>query len=426
MAIVKRQLFSPFIFLIVCGCFFTTRLPAASDWPEFRGPTGQGISNATNVPVHWSATSNIVWKTSIPGEGWSSPVIEDGKIYLTTATKTGRSGDVSLRVVCVAAKGGKVLWNIEVLKPNPDATQEIHNKNTLASPTPIVRDGRIYVHFGHMGTAALNLSGNILWRQTDLKYSPTHGNGGSPVLVGDSLVFSCDGNTDPFVVALNAMNGQVLWKTPRRITVAKPFSFATPLALDVNGVTQIISPGSGLVAAYDVKDGREIWRVRYDGFSLIPRPVFAHGMLFLSSGFMKPVLHAIKPDGAKGDVTETHVAWTHAKGAPNTPSPLVVGDELYIVSDGGIGTCFDARTGAVHWNERLGGDVSASPVLADGRIYFQNEEGIGYVVKAGKNFELLAKNNLGERTLASPAALDGALFLRSKSHLWRIGKDLDS
>ena len=393
----------------------------AEDWPEFRGPTGQGHSAATNIPLNWDATSNVVWKTFIPGEGWSSPVFVDGRIYLTSAVN--ESTNTSLHALCVDAKDGRIQWNVEVLKPDPSATQQMHKKNSLASPTPIVRDGRVYVYFGHMGTAALDLAGKILWQQTTLKYSPTHGNGGSPALFGDSLVFSCDGATDPFIVALDANTGKVRWKIPRNTSAKNQFSFSTPLAIEVDGSTQIISPGSGFVGGYDPKDGREIWRARYgEGYSVITRPVFAHGLLFVTSSYNRSVLYAVKPAGAKGDVTDTHIVWKHDKGVPNTPSPLVMGDELYFVSDSGVASCLDAKTGTVYWSERLGGGFSASPVLAEGRIYFQNEEGVGTVLKAGKTFEVLAKNDLGERTLASPAVTDNSIFLRSKSHLWRIGK----
>lgn len=393
----------------------------AADWPEFRGPTGQGISTATNVPLHWNATSNIVWKTEIPGDGWSSPVLANGQIYLTTAV-TDSTG-ISLRVLCLDAKAGRIAWNVEVLQPAPGATQAIHKKNSLASPTPIVRDGRIYVHFGHMGTAALDRSGKVLWQQTTLQYPPMHGNGGSPALVGDTLVFSCDGETDPVIAALDAKTGQVRWKTPRNTPAKNKFSFSTPLAIEVDGATQIVSPGSGFVAGYALADGREIWRVRYgEGYSVITRPVFAHGLLFVTSSYNRSALYAVKPTSAKSDVTDTHLAWKHDKGAPNTPSPIVVGDEVYFVSDSGIATCLDARTGKLHWSERLGGGFSASPVFAEGRIYFQNEEGVGTVLQAGNTFAVLAKNDLGERTLASPAVAEGAIFLRSKPHLWRIGR----
>ena len=417
------KLFRRYLFLLLAGGlpFPAAQSRAATDWPEFRGPTGQGTSEATNVPIHWSATSNVVWKSAVPGEGWSSPVLVKGRIYLTTATF--EAGQPSLRALCVNAGDGRILWEVEVLRPGSDAAQKHHKKNGIASPTPIVRGERLYVHFGHLGTAALDLSGKVLWRQTALKYPPTHGNGGSPALVGDRLVFSCDAEKDPFVAALDAATGAVLWKTPRHTSAAKTFSFSTPLAIQVDGATQVISPGSGFVGGYDPKDGRELWRARYgEGYSVITRPVFAHGLIFVSSSYDRPVLYAVKPAGARGDVTDSHVAWTHPKGSPNTPSPLVLGDELYFVSDAGIATCVAARTGNVHWSERLGGGFSASPVAAEGRIYFQNEEGIGYVLKAGRTFELLARNDIGERTLASPAVADHALILRSGAHLWRIGK----
>jgi len=394
---------------------------AGPDWPEFRGPTGQGLATAKDVPVQWDATTNVRWKVPLPGEGWSSPVLVGDKLFLTTAEKAGPAP--SLHALCLAAADGRILWNTEVLRAEAGATKEFHQKNSHASPTPLVRDGVVYVHFGHMGTAALDLNGQVLWRQTGITYSPVHGNGASPALVGDLLVFSCDGKAEPFLAALDTKTGTVRWKTPRQTTAKSKFSFATPLVIEVDGVTQIISPGSGFVGGYDPQDGRELWRVRYgEGYSVIPRPVYAHGLLFVSSCFNRPVLYAINPRGAAGDATADHIVWSNPKGAPNTPSTLVVGDELYEVSDGGIASCFDARTGVLHWTERLGGDFSASPVHAEGRVYFQNEAGVGFVLKAGKTYELLATNDLGERTLASPAVTDGALFLRAKGHLWRIGK----
>lgn len=408
---------------MIANLAFTEKSLGGDEWPEFRGPTGQGLATAKNVPVHWSATNNVRWKTEIPGEGWSSPVVSKGRIYLTTATKLSDAGEPSLRALCVDARAGKILWDVEVLKPETGAAQIHHQKNGIASPTPIVRDNRLFVHFGHMGTAALDLTGKIIWQQTELKYRPTHGNGGSPILVNNRLVFSCDGEKDPFVAALDAKTGAILWKTPRNTPASRQFSFSTPLAIQVNGATQVISPGSGFVGSYDPMDGHEIWKARYgEGYSVITRPVFAHGLIFVSSSFDRPVLYAIKPADAQRDVTASHVAWQHSKGVPNTPSPIVVGDEIYFVSDAGIATCLDAHNGQVNWSERLGGGFSASPIAAEGKIYFQNEEGIGYVLKAGKTFALLATNELAEKTLASPAALDGALIIRSQSHLWRIGK----
>ncbi len=396
---------------------------AANDWPEFRGPGKQGISAAVNVPITWSATSNIQWKVEIPGRGWSSPVVSKGRVYLTTAVSGSEGSPVSLRALCLDASNGALLWNSEVLEPDPSAAKAMHQKNSQASATPILQGERLYVHFGHMGTACLDLSGKVLWRQTTLKYSPLHGNGGSPELTGGLLVFSCDGLSDPFVVALDAADGTIKWKTPRNTAASRTFSFCTPLTITVEGKPQIILPGSGFVAAYDPVDGREIWRARYgEGYSVVPRPVFAHGMLYIATGFDRANIITVKPTGAQGDVTDKNIVWTYRKSVPTTPSLLVVGDELYFVSDGGVATCLDAHSGDLRWSERLGGDFSASPVYAEGRIYFQNEFGVGTVIKAGKSFEVLAKNDLGERSLASYAVMDGTLFIRSEAHLWKVGK----
>ena len=400
-----------------------TARAADADWPQFRGPAGQGISDATSVPTEWSDTRNVAWKVEVPGKGWSSPVLSRGRLYLTTAIGDSASG-ITLHALCLDAADGRTLWDTEVFRPEAEATAAMHRKNSLASGTPIVTADRLYVHFGHMGTAALDLSGKIVWRQTDLKYQPVHGNGGSPILVDGSLVFSCDGGKDPFVVSLDAATGSVRWKTPRNSTAKKPFSFSTPLAITIGGTTQIISPGSGLVGSYDLRDGHEIWHVSYgEGYSVIPRPVFAHGLLFISSSFDRPTLLAIHPEGASGDATETNIAWTHAKAVPHSASMLVLGNELYFVSDAGIATCADALTGKIHWSERLGGGFSASPIAAEGRIYFQNETGIGYIVKAAMTFELIAKNDIGEPTLASLAVTHGALFLRSEKYLRKLHAD---
>lgn len=406
--------------LLISGLAGTVR--AADNWPQFRGPTGQGISDATDVPVRWNATTNIAWSANVPGHGWSSPVLAGGRVYLTTAIgEAGKSA--SLHALCIDAENGKTIWDVEVFQGERGQTRMMHGKNSLASATPIVSGDRVYVHFGHMGTAALDLAGNVLWRQSEIKYMAVHGNGGSPILVNGNLIFSCDGAASPFIIALDANSGQIKWKTPRNATVQKYFSFSTPLAIEVDGTTQVISPASGFVGAYNPEDGHEIWRVRYgEGYSVVPRPIFAHGLLFLSSGFDSPVSYAVRPAGAKGDATDTNVAWTSRKAAPCTPSMLVAGDEVYAVSDGGIATCADARTGKLHWTHRLDGGFSASPFLAEGRIYYQSEAGVGYVVKAGKTFELLAENDLGERSLASVAVTDRALFIRTDSHLWKIKK----
>jgi len=406
-----------FFLLLVCPRYGVT----ADSWPEFRGPGAQGISAATNVPVSWSATSNIAWKVAVPGKGWSSPVLADGQIYLTTACPIEGSNDVSLRVICLSASDGGTLWNVEAIHPYASVLTPGHMKNSQASPTPIIRGGRIFAHFGHMGTACLTLDGKVVWRQQEVKYSPLHGNGGSPLLVDSELVFNCDGLTNPFVAALDAGTGNVKWKTPRDTQAKNKFSFSTPLLVERENSKQVVSAGSGFVAGYDPADGREFWRFRYgNGYSVVPRPVLSGDLLFVSSGFDSPVLYAIRIEHASGDITSKNAAWKYAKQAPNTPSMLVAGRELYFVSDAGIASCLDSQTGAVHWSERLEGNFSASPIYAEGRIYFQNEAGAGFVIKAGTRFELISKNDLGERSLASYAVADDHLFIRTVNHLWAI------
>jgi outer membrane protein assembly factor BamB len=393
----------------------------AEDWPEFRGPTGQGLVRDGALPVKWGPDTNVVWKQDIPGNGWSSPVVSDGRIYLTTAVPVAESarGDQSLRALCLDAAKGTILWDKEVFLQDGSKAPAINGKNSHASPTPLVRGGRLYVHFGHQGTACLDLAGKIVWRSNRVKYDPVHGNGGSASLVDDALVFSADGASDPVVAALDRNNGNLLWKKERSVDFYKKFSFSTPLLITVKGERQIVSAGSGMVGAYEPRTGREIWRVEYDGYSVVPRPLFGQGLLFVSTGYNSPRVLAIRPDG-KGDVTKTHVAWTLRKGAPHNPSPLLVGTELYLVSDFGIASCVDAKTGTVHWQQRIGGNYSASPIHAAGKVYFQSEEGTGIVVQAGKQFKQLAKNALGERSLASYAAVKGALFIRTAKHLYRF------
>ncbi len=395
----------------------------AEDWPAFRGPAGDGVVQKGTAPVEWGAKKNLVWKQAIPGKGWSSPVVAGSRVYLTTAApapQAGQEKSLLLQALCLDAASGKVLWQKTIFTEAASAPR-IHTKNSHASPTPIVHDGKLYVHFGHMGTACLDLDGKVIWKNDAIHYSPVHGNGGSPIIVDDKLVFSCDGGDKAFIIALSRETGTMVWKTERRPTTASRFSFSTPTLIAVKGQKQIISPASGAVYAYEPNSGKEIWRVSYGtGYSVIPKPVFGHGLLFVSSGYNKPNLLAIRPDG-KGDVTETHIAWQTDKFAPHTPSPLLVGDELYTVADAGTVTCYDARTGKVHWQERMKGSTySSSPIAVDGKIYLQSEQGVGTVLQAGKEFKQLTRNPLEEKTLASCAVVDGALFLRTETNLYRF------
>ena len=397
----------------------------SEDWTEFRGPNGQGISTARSVPRDWSGDRNVAWKAEIPGEGWSSPVLAAGRIYLTAAVApevADNPNDRQLLVLCYDAASGAQLWSTPVFQQaGTDDRTRIHKKNSHASPTPVLQGDQLFVHFGTLGTACLSTDGNVLWRNQELVFQPVHGNGGSPVLFEDLLIFSCDGGDQQFVVALDTKSGAVRWKTDRpEVPNPKKFSFCTPLIVNIEGKPQLISPGADCVVSYDPRSGEQLWFVRYEGYSVIPRPVYAHGLIFVSTSYDRPQLLAIAP-GDAGDVTETNIRWSTSQGAPHTASVLVVADELYFVSDNGIAHCVDARTGEVHWKQRLGGNYSASPVFADGAIYFQSEQGETHVVQPGREYVELATNALPESTLASPAVQNGALFIRSAGYLYRIG-----
>ncbi|MCA9258526.1 MAG: PQQ-binding-like beta-propeller repeat protein, partial [Planctomycetales bacterium] len=371
----------------------------------------------------WSAEDNVAWRAELPGNGWSSPALRDDKIYLTASTGSVDDENVSLRVLCVDANDGSLQWNVEVFAPATDLAKQMHEKNSLASPTLVLEADQIIAHFGHLGTASLNYDGDIEWRQQELTYEPQHGNGGSPVVVDEHVIFSCDGLDRQEVAALDRRSGKVVWRTPRDTQAQRTFSFSTPLAIEVDGRQLVVSPGSGYVGAYAADDGQEIWRVGYgEGFSVVPRPVFANGHVYVTSGFMRATLLAIDPRHAEGDVTENHVAWRHSRGVPTTPSIVVVDNLAFFVSDSGVASCLDATTGKSLWQERLGGGFSASPVVAEGRVYFTNEEGKTFVVNAARDYELLAENELGERTLASAAVADGALYLRTEKALYRLGE----
>jgi outer membrane protein assembly factor BamB len=391
---------------------FETASIDSDDWPQFRGPDGQGHSAARDLPVEWSESHNIAWKVPVPGLGWSSPVVGGGRVWLTTATG---DRDVSLRLLAYEIDSGRELVNVEVFRVR--GAEAINPKNSHASPTPLLEGDRVYVHFGALGTAALTTAGEIVWKAR-FPYTSQHGAGGSPLLVGDLLVFSCDGADAAFVIAVDKRTGQTRWKTSRRYPWDQAYS--TPLVIRVGERDQIVSVGAYRAAAYEPESGKEIWRVGYaDGYSNVPRPVYGHGLVYIATGFQQPLLLAVRPDGS-GDITKSHVAWTLRRAAPLTPSPLLVGDELYIVNDAGIASCLDARSGDVHWQQRLGGTYSASPTFADGRIYFLSEQGVATVIAPGREFRKIATNALDGAALASPAISSHSVFIRSDRHLYRI------
>lgn len=398
---------------------------AETSWPEFRGPTAQGHTTAKGLPLEWGPERNIIWRTEIPGRSWSSPVIADGKVFLTNTTLLNADAPdqgVSLRVLAVDVHSGQRRWDVEIFQQTEAAALKMHRKNSQSSPSVVFERGRIYAHFGHHGTAGLDATGRILWRTQEHRYSQVHGTGGSPVLVDDLLIYNADGGTNPAVIALDKATGQTRWKVARPATEAKSkFSFCTPLVIEVNGRRQVISPGSGIVQALEPKDGSEIWHVRYGaGYSVVPRPIFAHGMVYLGTGYNQPVAYAIRADGT-GDVTDTHVAWTARKRVPHNPSMIVIGDEFYMLADSGVLSCLDARTGEVHYEERLLGASSASLLAAPGRLYAIDELGKAAVVKPGRIFEVLATSELTEKTLASMAVHGNDLLIRTELALYRIG-----
>lgn len=390
-----------------------------ADWKEFRGPTGQGEVSDTKLPISWSDSDNVLWKSEVEGLAWSSPVIVGNEVYLTSAVDSGYE-QLSLRLLSVDLSSGDINWEKKVFEL--EGKFKIHKKNSHASPTPIIEDDHIYIHFGPYGTACLSLKGELIWKQK-LVYRPVHGNGGSPALAGDVLVICCDGGDKQFVVGLDKANGEILWKTDRDTEAKKGFSFSTPLIIEVNGQTQAVCPGSDAVFAYDPKTGDEIWRCDYPGgYSVTPRPVYGQGLVFVCTGFNKPLLLAIDPTGS-GNVTETHLKWKIDRQMPHSPSPILVGEEIYVVSDKGIASCIDAKSGEIHWQERVEGNYSASPTTANGLVYFQDEDGTTVVVKAAKEFEEVSRNSIGknERTFASFAVEGDSLLLRTENHLYRIG-----
>lgn len=420
---------------------FLLTLTARADWKQWRGPTGQGHTTAT-LPTTWSETENVKWRSTVPGKGWSSPVIEGDQVWVTTAhereasaaerakrleSNTGGQPVVvlslaRLHAVCFDKNTGKLLHDVEVLtKKDP---QWAHKLNSYASPTPVIENGKLYCHFGSYGTACVDTqTANVVWRNQDLFVHHENGPGSTPVLWKDKLIFHMDGSDEQYIAALDATTGKLAWRTDRTGEMnANPQlkkSYGTPLILETNGKATLYSPAADWLYGYDPANGKELWKLNYGmlGFSIVPRPVAGHGMLFLSTSFMRPQMIAVRID--KPGVPE--IAWKYDRGVSNQPSPILVGNELYFVSDsGGIVTCVDAQTGDVHFRERVGGNFSSSPLHANGKIYFHSREGDTSVLQAGKKFKVLATNKLDGDLMAS-AAVDGdALILRTDKALYRI------
>jgi outer membrane protein assembly factor BamB len=400
-------------------------------WPQFRGPDGLGTSNATELPLAWGEGKNVRWKTAIHGRAWSSPVILGSQVWVTTATPDGRE----LFAVALDKGSGKIVHDLKLFDvANPQAK---HSFNSYASPTPVIEPGRIYVTFGSPGTAAVDTNtGRVIWQRRDLECNHYRGAGSSPIVYRDLLIMHFDGSDIQYVAALDKHTGKTVWRTPRSVDFqdlgpdGKPQAegdfrkaFATPHIVIANGKPILISIGSKATYGYDPMTGKELWRLEErSSFSGSTRPVAGNGLVFYPTGFNSGHILAVRPDG-RGDVTSTHVVWRVTRGAPNKPSLLLARDLLFMVSDSGIVTCLDARTGAEVWRSRLNDSYSASPIYADGRVYFFSEEGKTTVIDAGRTFKVLAENYLDDGFMASPAIDGRALFLRTRTHLYRIEED---
>lgn len=416
----------------LCAALLLTSFATAElDWPQFRGPSGQGQAHSTGLPTQWSEEQNIHWKVAIPGQGWSSPVIADDQVWLTTATDEGRS----LRALCLSRVSGQILHNVEVFVR--DDVEHVHKQNSHATPTPVIDHEHVYVHFGANGTAALTRDGEIVWKNQKLQYKTPHGSANSPVLHGGRLIVCCDGSDRQFLTALNKRTGEIAWRHDRAHMEAArqksqaeqnpdraglPFiAFSTPLIIEVDSVAMIISTPADHVVANRVDTGEEVWWYPYNCFSLVARPVHGNGLVYAIGGLRDGhyVMYAI-PEDSKGELSESDLAWKHEKSVPQCPSPLLIKKKILLMKDSGVATCLDAISGDELWQERIGEGFKASPIAIGDNAYLLSQKGKITVAKIGDSFERLATNELDGLFLASPAVAGDALYLRSESHLYCV------
>lgn len=403
--------------LVLAAC--AAPLAAQGMWPEFRGPNRDSVVAEAAVPLTWSEQENVRWKTAIPGEGWSSPVVSEGRIWMTTATDAGRK----MHVVAVDFETGEVVHQRVVFEV-PKAGKK-NALNSHASPSPVVEPGRVYVHFGTYGTACIDTATfKDVWQRRDINCDHMEGPGSSPVLVDDLLAFHVDGGDVQFVTALDKHTGETVWKTERSIDLAKlnkdiRKAYCTPIVTELEGTRVLLSPGAQAAMAYELKTGKELWRVRYKGFSLAARPLTDGKRVYIPTGFMRAQIYAVDFAGS-GDVTDSKVAWKWRRNVPKMPSPLLVGDRIFMVDDGGYATCLDTATGTAVWRNRLGGEHSSSPICIGDRIYFFDREGRTVVLAKADEYRELAVNHLDAGFMASPAVVGDAMVLRTKTHLYRI------
>jgi outer membrane protein assembly factor BamB len=390
-------------------------------WPQFRGPHANNHAGGAKLPTRWSESQHIKWKTPLHDSGWSSPVVWGDQIWVTAATADGKQDFA----ICVDKNSGKIVHDIrlwEVEKPSPLGNA----LNGYASCSPVIEAGRVYVHFGSYGTACLDTaSGKVLWQRRDLPCEHFRGPGSSPILFENLLIFHMDGYDYQYIVALDRQTGATVWKTDRNIEYGTTNGdlmkgFYTPIIVEAAGKLQLISPSSKACMSYDPRSGREYWRVRYNSHSGAGMPAFGHGLLYLNTGFGAADLLAVRPDGA-GDVTSTHVVWTAKKSIGSKPSQLLVGELIFNVDDEpGVASCLDALTGQELWSKRLSGKYSASPLYANGNVYFFSEDGSTTVVQAAREYAERSVNMLDDGFMASPAVAGNALILRTRSALYRV------
>jgi outer membrane protein assembly factor BamB len=393
---------------------------AEDNWPDFRGPHGDGISNATGLPLEWSETKNIKWKTAIHDCGFSTPVVWGEQIWLTTAAADGHK----FYGLCIDKNTGKIVHDILLFEEtNPQAKNDL---NSYATPSPVIEQGRVYLHFGTFGTVCLDTqTGFKIWERRDLHCDHLQGPASSPFLFENLLILHLEGQDVQMIVALDKKTGKTIWRTDRPAELYQTIplykkAYITPILIQVNGQPQLISNGAQACIAYDPRTGKEIWRVYYGGDSTISRPVAADGLVFVNTGLIKPQeLWAVRPDGT-GDVSSSHVVWKVVDNVPGESSPVVVNGRVYMVNEHGVLTCLDDKTGAVVWTQKLAGQYGASPVYADGRIYFFSKKGLTTVIQQGSEYKLLAQNQLDDGFMASPAITGTSLILRTITHLYRI------
>ncbi len=409
---------------------------AGDDWPDFRGPwrdgraTAPGQTNLLGLPLHWSETENVKWKTAIPFRGWSSPVIANGQIWLTTATLDGHD----FFAVCVEQATGKILFDQKIFHhDNPESLGAAANFNCYASPSPVLEPGRVYVSFGSYGTACLDTASfKVLWQRDDLPCRHFRGPGSSPILWDNLLILTMDGIDVQYTAGLDKKTGATVWKTDRTANwndldaSGRPAgggdfrkAFSTPIIIDAGGVPQMLSIGTKAAYGYDPATGRELWKMPDTEFSPATRPLFDQGLAIFATGNGKAQLMAVRPDG-HGELPESAVVWRSARAVPNRTSGTIDDGLLYMVNEGGIASCTQTADGAQVWRERIGGEYSASVLYGDGRIYCFSQEGKSTVLKAGRTFEALATNQLAGGFMASPAVSGSALYLRTKTDLYRI------